>query len=545
MSAEKLSYGLGFLTRVHEAVARSTGLTGLLFAMLLGAFAALAFAPFHISLALGVAFIGLVWMLDGARGHNRWGRAMFVRGWAFGYGYFLVSMYWTAFPFLVEPERHAVFIWMPLIALPGGMALIWGAACSIGGAFWSSSPSRVFIFALFFSLAELMRGHLFGGFPWNLAGTTWIPGGAISQSVSIGGIYWLTLLTVFIMAAPAALVDTRTQKGVMFRAIPSVIALALVAFSFAWGSQRLTDGPQLTERSVILMDAGVPQNQKFERYRDTLARYSQFLRETPSEPGDILIWPESALPSYLLQDTTALDQISGFLGPRTLIAGTSRNDGVAGEELNFNSLAVFQSNAASANLVALYDKHRLVPFGELAATEIVPFGNTLSGILPSAIQRMARSGFTPGTGISVLYPDEVPPFIPLICYEGLFPALLRQAEPRPENAEWIAVISNDAWFGAGLGPAQHYAQNRYRSIETGLPMARVATRGISAVVDGFGREIARGVPLAGDPAGWRSSVIRSPLPAKAMQTPYAKYGSIFFWITLTLCMILAFLTWRR
>ncbi|MEM1391272.1 MAG: apolipoprotein N-acyltransferase, partial [Pseudomonadota bacterium] len=60
-----------------------------------------------------------------------------------------------------------------------------------------------------------------------------------------------------------------------------------------------------------------------------------------------------------------------------------------------------------------------------------------------------------------------------------------------------------------------------------------------------GREIARGVPLAGDPAGWRSSVIRSPLPAKAMQTPYAKYGSIFFWITLTLCMILAFLTWRR
>ncbi|MEM7494408.1 MAG: apolipoprotein N-acyltransferase, partial [Pseudomonadota bacterium] len=77
------------------------------------------------------------------------------------------------------------------------------------------------------------------------------------------------------------------------------------------------------------------------------------------------------------------------------------------------------------------------------------------------------------------------------------------------------------------------------------PMARVATRGVSAVVDGFGREIARGAPTAGDPERWRSSVVRSPLPAKVEQTLYARFGSIFFWITLTFCMILAFVTWRR
>lgn len=545
MSDAKISHGLGFLTGLHEAVARTKGLTGLLFSALIGAFAALAFAPFHISPALAVAFIGLVWMLDGARGRKRWGRAMFARGWAFGYGYFLISMYWTALPFLVEPERHAVFMWMPLIALPGGMALIWGAACAMAGAFWSSSPSRIFIFALAFALAELVRGHLFGGFPWNLAGTTWIPGGALSQAASIGGVYWLTLITVIIMAAPASLVDTRAQKGVFTRAIPSVIAVALLAFGFTWGSQRLTAETEPTERSVILMDAGVPQAEKFDNYRNTLARYSQFLRETPSEAGDILIWPEGAIPTLLLQDTVALDQIAGFLGPRTLIAGTNRTDGLGEDRLNFNSLAVFQAGANDADLVGLYDKHRLVPFGELAASEIVPFGNSLSGILPGAIQRMARSGFTPGAGTTVLYPENVPPFIPLICYEGLFPALPRQAEPRPENAEWIVIISNDAWFGAGLGPAQHYAQHRYRSIETGLPLARVATRGVSAVVDAFGREVDRGAPVLGDPPRWRSSIVRAPLPAKTDRTPYARFGGIFFWITITLCMILAFLTWRR
>lgn len=545
MSDQRISHGLGILTRLHEAIAQTGGLTGLLFAALLGAFAALGFAPFHISPALAVAFVGLVWMLDGARGKKRWGRAMFARGWAFGYGFFLVSMYWTALPFLVEPERHAIFIWMPLIALPGGMALIWGAACAMGGAFWSSSPSRVFIFALFLALAELLRGHLFGGFPWNLPGTTWIPGGALSQAAALGGVYWLTLITIIIMAAPAALVDTRAHKGVLFRAIPSVLAIALVAFGWAWGSQRLTGETQLTERSVVLMDAGVPQAEKFDSYRNILVRYSQFLREVPSEAGDILIWPEGSLPSYLLQDTVALDQISEFLGPRTLIAGTPRSDGISDEALYFNSLAVFRSDAAGADLVALYDKHRLVPFGELAATEIVPFGRNISGILPDAIQRMARSGFTPGAGATVLYPEGLPAFVPLICYEGLFPAIPRQAEPRPESAEWIVVISNDAWFGGGLGPAQHYAQNRYRTIEAGLPMARVATRGVTAMVDPYGREIARGAQVAGDQPGWRSSVVRSPLPAKIERTLYARFGGVFYWITISICMFLAFLTWRR
>ncbi|MEM9841132.1 MAG: apolipoprotein N-acyltransferase, partial [Pseudomonadota bacterium] len=291
------SHGLRVLAAPHEAIARTRGLTASLFAILLGAFCALGFAPFHLSPALIVAFVGLIWMLDGARSQRRWGRAMFARAWAFGFGYFLVSMYWTAAPFLVEPEKHAAFIWMPILGLPGGMALIWGAACALAGAFWSASPSRVFIFALFMGGAELIRGTLFGGLPWNLAGTTWAPGGALSQMASIGGVYWLTLVTLFIAAAPAALVDTRDQKGVMGRALPVLMAVSLVGFSWAWGSQRLANDTVMTERTVLLMDVGVPQSEKFEeRGEPVIARYVELLRDVPSEPGDIIIWPESALP---------------------------------------------------------------------------------------------------------------------------------------------------------------------------------------------------------------------------------------------------------
>ncbi len=549
---ETRSRGLGVLTALHEAVARTRGLTATLFAVLLGAFCALGFAPFHLTPALVIAFVGLIWMIDGARSQRQWGRAIFARAWAFGFGYFLIGMYWTALPFLVEPEKHAIFIWMPLILLPGGMALIWGAACALAGAFWSASPSRVFIFALFMGGAELIRGTLFGGFPWNLPGTTWTPGGALSQVVSIGGVYWLTLVTLFVAASPAALVDTRDSNGVLGRALPIAVSVALVGFSFAWGSQRLASDTIMTERSILLMDAGVPQAEKFDNGGEpVVARYIELLQDVPSEDGDIIIWPEGALPSGLLPNPylpnyDALELVSAFLDRRALIAGSTRFTRDDQSVTAYNSLVMFTSGANAATLTALYDKHRLVPFGELPATKIIPFGESLAGILPGAIQRAAENGFEPGAEPTVLLPQIVaPPFIPLICYEGLFPEIVRKAQPQRAAAEWIVVISNDAWFGGGLGPAQHYAQNRYRAIESGLPMARVATRGMTAMVDGYGREIARGNPAPGDPAGWRSAVVRTGLPAKLENTPYQRFGETFFWLTMVLFAGLAFTTWRR
>ena len=541
------SHGLRVLTAAHEAVARTRGLTAMAFAILLGAFCALGFAPFHLSPALVISLTGLIWMLDGARSQRQWGRAMFARAWAFGFGYFLVGMYWTALPFLVEPEKHAIFLWMPLIALPGGMAVIWGAACALGGAFWSASPSRVFIFAVFMGGAELIRGTMFGGFPWNLPGTTWAPGGALSQIASFGGVYWLTLVTLFVTAAPAALVDTREDPGVLGRAFPVLMAVALVGFSWAWGAQRLSNDTVMTERTVVLMDAGVPQAEKFEdRGEPVVARYVELLRDVPSEDGDIIIWPEGALPYGILEDNDVLDLVTAFLGRRALIAGSARFTRQGDEVKAYNSLVMFTAGPGVAGLSALYDKHRLVPFGELPAAKIIPFGENISGILPSAMQRMAKSGFEPGAEATVLLPQAVaPPFIPLICYEGLFPEIVRKAQPQRASAEWIVVISNDAWFGGGLGPAQHYAQNRYRAIESGLPIARVATRGVTAMVDGYGREFGTGNPYPGDPSGWRSAVLRSPLPERLNNTIYQRFGETFFWLTLVLFTGLAFITWRR
>ena len=546
MSGLTESQGLTALSPLHQWAARRSGLGATAIAMLLGAFAALGFAPFHIAPALIASVTLLVWMMDGARGKVNWGRAMFLRGWAFGYGFFLVSMYWTVSPFLVDPAQHAAYIWMPLVLLPGGMALIWGAACSLAGSFWSASPSRVFIFAVFMALAELVRGYLFGGFPWNLFGTTWTPGSALSQAASLGGVYWLTLLTLFACAAPAALVDSRETRGVIGRAFPVTIAVIVAGFGWAWGAQRLASPSLMTNQHVLLMDPGVPQAEKYNGSADRLLhRYLTFLETVESGEDDIVIWPEGALPFYLLTNTYAIDTISAYLGDRTLIVGSNRRSLEGEETVYYNSLAVLDAENGQSELIGLYDKHRLVPFGELAAVDILPFGEAISGLLPGAMQELAAAGFDPGAEPTVLFPRDLPPFVALICYEGLFPEVTRNAKPQRDAARWIVTISNDAWFGRGLGPAQHYTQNRYRSIESGLPMARVASRGTTAVIDGYGRETARGQRRSGDPDGWVSSVVRAPLPEPLAATGYQRFGPALFWLTLAGLTVLAFFTWRR
>lgn len=101
----------------------------------------------------------------------------------------------------------------------------------------------------------------------------------------------------------------------------------------------------------------------------------------------------------------------------------------------------------------------------------------------------------------------------LICYEAIFPGLTPRGAERPG---WIVSVTNDAWFGNGTGPWQHYAMARYRAIEEGLPMARAASGGISAIIDPFGRVVSE----------TRAGVLyaEAQLPNALAETVYASWG---------------------
>jgi apolipoprotein N-acyltransferase len=180
-----------------------------------------------------------------------------------------------------------------------------------------------------------------------------------------------------------------------------------------------------------------------------------------------------------------------------LITGTLRGDPPQGEpEQYWNSLAVIDP---TGRIVATADKFHLVPLGEY-----VPLRDVLG---PFVSKLTAGAGdFSAGPGPVTVRVPGLPPFSPLICYEVIFPGAVLDPNDRPG---WLLNVTNDGWFGRSPGPYQHFASARFRAVEEGLPLARAANTGITAMVDPFGRVVAA-LPLGTE--GALDVLLPAPLP---------------------------------
>jgi apolipoprotein N-acyltransferase len=186
------------------------------------------------------------------------------------------------------------------------------------------------------------------------------------------------------------------------------------------------------------------------------------------------------------------------------------------EDCVFNSLFVQLPNAP---LQHIYAKKHLLPFGEY-----IPHRSFLSHFFPSHWLQKVTPGsrdFTRGTSCELTYVPHVPPFRTLICYEAIFPEEV--CLPGGKRPQWLLNITNDGWFGHSPGPYQHFASARFRAIEQGVPLVRVANTGISAIVDPVGR-IVHALPL------YFQGVLDGFLPASLSPTFYARHGNTVWWI---------------
>jgi apolipoprotein N-acyltransferase len=225
-----------------------------------------------------------------------------------------------------------------------------------------------------------------------------------------------------------------------------------------------------------------------------------------------VVWPEVAVTFLFDGADVARREARAAMPPGAALAvGAVRRvqnseDGSAQGRLR-NSLLFYSPDTGAR--AAVYDKRRLTPFGEY-----VPYVGVL-GRLGLGTMGEGLSGFQSGPDRPPVALPGLPPFAPVICYEIIFPRAIR-AEAR-EGARWLLQVTNDAWFGDSAGPWQHLAQARFRAIETGLPVARAANTGVSAMIDGWGRVTAR---LALDTQG----ALDSPLPARAPETVWLRFG---------------------
>ncbi len=535
---ERLDWAARHVERIADRLSEMRRWHRLGTAFLAGALSVLALQPFGFWPILLLTVPVLVWLLDGvgepvrARRRKVLGKAFFT-GWFFGFGYFFFGLYWVGEAFLVQADKFAVFLPFAVTLLPAGMAIYVGLAAMTARLFWFAGYRRVAVLAVSWTAFEWLRGILFTGFPWNRVGESLVASDAMMQAAALVGAAGLSLivmlaagsLAAFDTRMPARRVGAKPHNGAEHFA-PLVVAGVVLALVWVGGAVRLAsaDTAYNGNYSIRIVQPNTPfatskdnRNERIVSIIGKLLRMSaEATRKRPLGPdGDtIVVWPEDAVEVLLAREPYVLSAIARMLPPGALlITGANRGepapDGPSDRLRHFyNSLYVVGSDG---KVRAVYDKHHLVPFGEY-----VPFRHFMAKIGFEKLSHF-RGSFDTGPGPATLHVKGMPPVGPLICYEVIFP---RETVVPGDRPDWLVNITIDTWFGTTSGPYQHLAQARLRAVEQGLPLARSANNGVSAMIDPYGRLLDT-LPL--DTQG----VIDARLPAALPPTLYARLGDGF------------------
>jgi apolipoprotein N-acyltransferase len=440
-------------------------------------------APLGLWPLVVVGFTLSVWLLKTSETPRRAGWT----GWSIGASYFAASLLWIVEPFLVDIALTGWMAPFALIGMAGGLALFWALP------FWLAirlgKPSS--LLALW-PLAEYARSTFFTGFPWGLNAYAWIDT-PLAQIAAWIGPHGLGALTLTLAALPI-LWDMRKGTAIAFLGFAALAAL---------GMMRLSNAPEIAQDAptIRLIQPNAPQHQKWDPAFAPIF-FTRLIDASKASPKpDLIVWPETSLPTWLNDADRALGIIANAANNTPVLFGAQRYEGLRA----YNSLVHLST---SGDVKHIYDKHHLVPFGEY-----LPFDALLSRLGMSTLTE-TFGGFTAGKGPELIDLGPLGKALALICYEAVFPHQMNSAEGRPR---FLLHVTNDAWFGTRSGPQQHLVQARFRAIEQGLPLLRSANTGISATIDAHGR-VLQSLPLGTD------GYIDTALPTRLERTLYARFG---------------------
>jgi len=339
-------------------------------------------------------------------------------------------------------------------------------------------------FTITLFLAELGRGHLFTGFPWNLYGYTWIEIKPIANTAHVLTIYFLTFLTISWAITPAILANKKSN--ILAKTVILFWALGSFTAAYIYGQNHINtiEVPRADSKiiNIAVIQPNIKQSEKWkpEKQSENFQKLLTLTREAATElqkhelqNSTLFVWPETAIANNVLNSEWAISQIKQILSllPQDtyLLTGALRY-----REKNqyFNSIIVFNKNA---EIVNIYDKSHLVPFGEYMP---------LSKIIDIA-PIVGFQGFQKGNAPILLSINEAFSIFPLICYEVIFPHKTFQ-KLNNKNSAVIVNVTNDAWYGDSAGPYQHLVQAQFRAIENRAVLIRSANTGISAVISPTG-----------------------------------------------------------
>jgi apolipoprotein N-acyltransferase len=437
---------------------------------------------------------------------------------AFGWGclagacFFFILLRWLNFTFSVYSAIPWPLIYAPTVALAGYCALYVGLFAAVLA--WLTARRSISwalgVAPFVWVVAEWVRGHFLGGFPWGLLGYSQYRELVVIQVAELGGVYAVSFVLVAVNSAVAGIFVAPRR-----RALAGVIAVAiLVTATLAFGAVRLeaTEARRADTARVGIMQPSIEQPLKFDpnHAAQTLAIYVELTRRAAGDQPRLLVWPETALPGALRRDPALRhllnDLVRTFHVP-IVVGSIDVSDGVPVSYRNSAFLVT------ERGLQERYDKIQLVPFGEY-----VPF-SALLGFVRGWAEFIAD--LEPGAR-PLVFPGPPAPFGVVICYEGIFPELVREFVK--DGARFMVNMTNDAWFGMTSGPPQHLAMYPFRAVEHRLAVVRAANTGISAFIAPSGR-IARSLPL------FERGTLVDLIALHPTTTLYTRFGDWLVWLS--------------
>ncbi len=189
-----------------------------------------------------------------------------------------------------------------------------------------------------------------------------------------------------------------------------------------------------------------------EKYEESVRERLERLPKT----DDLLITPEAYIASFLKKSPDV---------DHPVLIGTLFFDGYN----RYNSALLIDGKRAQR-----YDKVRLFPFAEfLPYPRFFGFLKFLKGF----------AYYTPGRGYHPLNYRGKKIGV-LICFESYFDD---GAVKYSKNSDFIVVMTNDVWFKYKIALWNHFAKAVFRAAESGRWVVQVANKGITGVVDSWGR----------------------------------------------------------
>lgn len=381
-------------------------------------------------------------------------------------------------------------------------------------------------------------------FPWMTLGNGFAGMHQLAQWYEYTGVYggsiWILLSNILAFEAYKALKEKKTN---MIKPITCWVIVICFPIGFS-----LYTYYKYEEKSVPVNVVTVQPNiDPYERYTsisatDQISILTKLSDSIAQVNTEYFIWPETAIPRYADENTirsnpdflqaqqflskykngtliTGIESVKFYDDKQTISAKVSRNGGFYD---NYNSALQIENSAE----IKFYHKSKLVP-----GAEKLPFPSVFSFIAP-VFDKLGGSvsGWGWQENPTVFYSQGGVGVAPVICYESIWGSWI--AESVKNGAQFIAVITNDGWWGNTSGKDQHMLYAKLRAIETRRWVVRSANTGISGFINQRGDVVQQS-------KWWTRTALKQDINLNDVITTYVNNGDYLAKIAVILGFILA------